>query len=197
MTFVKPAAGIVLVCSCMCLCAPRPVAQGVPVDAEQAALVEFNRRVNAYVTLHRTLEGPVPTPAVSADPAEIRAAMDALAARIVRARPFARMGDVITGDVSAIMREVIYRAFPGSGRELLAIIDEEQRGGSVPLPRVNSRWPEGAAFSMVPPKILEQLPRLPAELQYRFRRRHLVLWDMHADLIVDVLPNAIGRLTAP
>lgn len=197
MTLVKPAAGIIVVCSCMCLCAPRSGASGGQVDREQAALVEFNRRVNRYATLHRTLEGPVPTPAVSSDPAEIRAAMDTLAASIVRARPSARMGDVITGDATGIIRDVIQRTFKGSGRELLAIVEEEEAGGFVPLPRVNARWPEGAASSMVPPKILEQLPRLPQELQYRFRSRHLVLWDMHADLIVDVLPNAIGRVTTP
>lgn len=187
----------ILAC-CVFVCAPqRPRASQGQADTEQPALADFNRRVQAYATLHRTLEGPVPTPSVSSDPAEIRRAMDALAAQLVRARLFAKMGDVFTPQVAPIVRNLVRRSFAGSGRELLAIVQEEEAEGTPPVPRINTRWPEGAGFSLVPPKILAALPRLPDELQYRFRGRHLVLWDMHADLIVDVLPNVIQRVTIP
>jgi hypothetical protein len=42
----------------------------------------------------------------------------------------------------------------------------------------------------VPPQLIRALPQLPPELQYRIVGRALVLWDHHADLIVDVLPGA-------
>jgi hypothetical protein len=38
--------------------------------------------------------------------------------------------------------------------------------------------------------MLAVLPPLPAELQYRIVGRSLVLWDFHADLIVDIMPGA-------
>lgn len=47
----------------------------------------------------------------------------------------------------------------------------------------------------MPPKLLLALPLLPEELEYLFVNRDLVLWDWHADLIIDVLPNAIPRDT--
>ena len=36
-------------------------------------------------------------------------------------------------------------------------------------------------------------PPLPADLEYRLVDYYLVLWDAHADLILDVLPDAIPR----
>ena len=44
---------------------------------------------------------------------------------------------------------------------------------------------------MMPPDILHVLPPLPDELQYRLVDRDLVLIDMHADLVVDILPGAL------
>jgi hypothetical protein len=35
------------------------------------------------------------------------------------------------------------------------------------------------------------LPRLPADIEYRFVERHLILLDTRANLIVDRLPYAI------
>jgi hypothetical protein len=44
---------------------------------------------------------------------------------------------------------------------------------------------------MIPPSVLCSLPALPEELQFRFWDRSLLLWDYHANLIVDILPNAL------
>ena len=55
---------------------------------------------------------------------------------------------------------------------------------------VNDRW-RGTALTTMPPDLLAVLPPLPPELEYRFVHRDLVLWDVRADLIVDVLRDAI------
>jgi hypothetical protein len=47
------------------------------------------------------------------------------------------------------------------------------------------------ALTMMPPELLRLLPRLPAGLEYRFMDRDLILWDPHANLIVDFIPNAL------
>jgi hypothetical protein len=51
--------------------------------------------------------------------------------------------------------------------------------------------PEGVPLSFMPPRLLASLPPLPPEVQYRFIGRSLVLWDVHANLIVDFLPGAL------
>ena len=44
---------------------------------------------------------------------------------------------------------------------------------------------------MMPADVIVALPALPDVLQYRFVGRDLVLVDIEADLIVDVLPRAL------
>ena len=43
----------------------------------------------------------------------------------------------------------------------------------------------------VPPNILAALPRLPEDLEFRFVNRHMILLDVHANIIVDYVVNAI------
>jgi hypothetical protein len=45
----------------------------------------------------------------------------------------------------------------------------------------------------MPPQVLEGLPRLPDELEYRFLGDRLILMDVHARTIVDLIDNALGR----
>jgi len=45
----------------------------------------------------------------------------------------------------------------------------------------------------VPASVLVSLPPLPPELQYRFLRRHLILIDIGARIIVDYLPDVVPR----
>jgi hypothetical protein len=160
------------------------------VEMRQAALAGFEQGVADYVALHRRLEGPVPTNKVSDDLDQIRAAMDALAAKIQRERSGARRGEIFTTEASAAIRGLIRDACDGDFRRLLEIVQEEVEPG-VGMPRVHDRWPAGVAHAMVPPSVLRRLPALPGELEYAFIGPHMLLWDVHADLIVDVLPNAI------
>jgi hypothetical protein len=73
--------------------------------------------------------------------------------------------------------------------DLLAERDDEAAFGVGPVV-VNSRFPHGRGNAMWP-AMLAALPALPAELQYRFVDRELVLIDIDASLVVDVLPDAL------
>lgn len=155
---------------------------------DDAALAEFSAAVDAYVALHRQLEGPVPTIATSSDPDEIRRAIEALGAKIRGSRRTARAGDIFTPAVARVMRG---RIDAGCGGDVDAVYtsahDEAPR---LRRPVVNGHWP-GAAMTFMPPNVLCQLPTLPEELEYRFVNRDLVLWDAHADVIVDVMSGAL------
>ena len=73
-----------------------------------------------------------------------------------------------------------------------AILNDREEVDPIVVPRlqVNGRWPEAMPFNFVPPQLIAALPPLPEELQYRIIGRSLVLWDLHANLIVDFLPAA-------
>ena len=133
----------------------------------------------------------MPTVNVSTDPAEIRRAMAALAQRIRAERTRARQGDLFTPAVAAAFRRLILAGCAGDPEGLYAIANEENPYLKEWRPRVNASYPDRLPFSMMPPQVLCSLPEPPEELQFRFWDRYLILWDYHANLIVDVLPNAI------
>ena len=159
-------------------------------DQDRVAVSEFDRRVAEYVALHRWLEGPLPPLQVSEDIRVVRAAMDALASALRRARTNAHQGDIFTPAVARAFRARIAACLPPE--QMAAILSEREEADPrvVPALEVNMRWPDGMPFNFVPPQLIAALPTLPPELQYRIIGRSLVLWDPHADIIVDFLPGA-------
>lgn len=177
----------------LALLVAQPQAQpGTQDDA--AALADFARRVEAYAELHRCIEGPEPAIRVSADAAGILYAIESLGNRIRRARGTARPGDVFTPAIGGMIRRMIRDASEGRFAELLAIVQED--APVIPAATVNGRWPSDF-FPTMPVQVLWALPPLPDELEYRFIGRDLVLRDRYADVIVDVLPDAIPPITVP
>jgi hypothetical protein len=161
---------------------------------EIVATQGFEARVNDYVVLHRLLEGPLPPLRMTRDITTVQASMCELALRIQLARVNARQGDLITPDVAQMFRRRIVASLPPE--EWAAIFadnaeeEEDVRLGPPPALHVNTEWPEQVLFGFVPPQLLAMLPLLPPELQYRIIGNSLVLWDHHANLIVDFLPGA-------
>jgi len=180
--------------------------QAVPILQEIVATQAFEERVNQYVTLHRLLEGPLPALRTTRDMGQLQMTVRALALRIRMARADAHQGDLIRPDVARMFQHRIATCLPAA--EWAAILadnaaeaeeeDDEEEGvpAGPPAPlQVNMTWPEQELFGFVPPQLLAELPRLPAELQYRIIGNTLVLWDHHANLIVDFMPDAFAMLT--
>jgi hypothetical protein len=154
----------------------------------------FIQRVDEYVALHRRLEAPLPPEVITADPEALLAPRKALAAAIRTARADARQGDVFSPPADRYFRVLVAEALRKGGiTDMLAIVEDEN---AVHVPaRVNADYPAGRSISMMPPWLLAALPPLPEELRYEFVGRDLILWDVHAGLIVDFLPRAIPALT--
>ena len=159
------------------------------------ASLAFQQSVANYVSMHRRLEGPLPMPPASTDMRIVQAVMDELAAQIQAARQGARQGDIFTEAVARMFRRRIATCL--APEDLEAILAENQpeyeqpEGFVAPRLRVNAVWPPQIPFDFVPPQLLAALPALPPELQYRIVGRSLVLWDHHANLVVDFLPGAL------
>jgi hypothetical protein len=134
----------------------------------------------------------VPTVAISEDYAQVLAAIDALAAKIRAARKDARRGEIFTPAIDCWFRDMIDASLEGCDtRAILAWLNEENPPDVVLVPKINGRWPDGASHGPMPSKLLADLPRLPDELQYRILDGDLVLWDAHANLIVDFIRRVL------
>jgi hypothetical protein len=166
------------------------LAQAPRVNADAKTMADFEARVNAYAALHRKLEATLPDLPKEATPQQISAHQVPLARMIARARSGAKAGDIFTKDTRALFRRYLVRVFQGrEGAELKALIMDENPG-KLRL-QVNGPYPESVPLSTVPPQVLQALPKLPEDLQYRFIGDRLVLVDVHANTIVDVIEDAI------
>jgi hypothetical protein len=163
-----------------------------PTAMEDRAIAGFAAAVDHYVNLHRRLERSLPPEGMFDDPEDMFAAREALRFALVDARPTAREGNIFTPGIAEVIRHRLEAAIQEhnySPREVLAAINEERLPG-MPEPEVNGEYP-WMIGSTVWPTLLAALPPLPRELEYRFSDRNLVLLDVHANLVVDILPNAL------
>jgi hypothetical protein len=185
-TFVSTAAALLLVFGAAGLAAPD--------DAQLVSLRQFNAAIHQYVQLHRQIERQLPPFRAHSDAQDIIESSNAMASALQTARAAAHEGDIFTREVAAVLRIRVADALAARGflpEEMVASTLEEA-DEEAPLPVVNGRfpWRRGAAMW---PCVLDALPRLPHELQYRFIGRDLVLVDTHADVIVDILRSAVRR----
>jgi hypothetical protein len=61
----------------------------------------------------------------------------------------------------------------------------------MPRLRINHAYPEHVPLQSTPPTLLQNLPRLPPDIEYRIVGHDLTLLDAKANLIIDLIPNAI------
>jgi hypothetical protein len=155
-----------------------------------SALRDFQKRVDGYVLLHRTLEAGTPPRVITRDPVQIHAASDALAAAIIAARSNARQGDIFSPAVTRLFRERILLAIRDVNLD--DYLDDLYEGEDFRQFRavLHGRDPHCRVPQGLPLDLLWVLPELPSELEYRVFGRDFVLWDEHAALIVDFIPNA-------
>jgi hypothetical protein len=167
-------------------------AGGQKVNTDARVMAEFEARVKAYSELHRKLEPTLPDMPKEATPEQIKQRQMALAQQMAKARSGAQFGDIFTKETRALFRRYLARVFAGpQGADLKALIMDENPG-RLQL-HVNGRYPESVPLTTVPPQVLQSLPKLPEELEYRFIGDRLVLHDIHAHTIVDVIENAIPK----
>ena len=175
--------------------APRPSAEpsGTPaVNADAQAMATFEARVKEYAELHNKLEDKLPHLSKDSSPLEIDKHQREMARLVQEARANTREGDIFTPESQVVIKRLLQRVFGGpDGKELRAsIMDENPTPEAVKL-KVNDRYPDTVPLSTVPPQVLQGLPKLPDEMEFRFIGSHLVLLDVHAHIIVDIIRNAL------
>ena len=141
----------------------------------------FQARIAQYMALRRQAEERAPGPRVSRARAEIDGAADALAEAIRRARPHSAPGDIFAAGIAADFRQIIQ-----------TVVREKPLGVNLPDAHltVNGRF-DWNLDAVMPPFLIQALPPLPPELQYRLVGCDLVLVDIAAGLVIDLLPAAL------
>lgn len=152
----------------------------------RASLADFSARMDAYAELRSRLEQGLPALAVTDHPAEILRAETMLATRIRQARQGARRGDIFAKGIRAAFRQLLRDETNAGTCELIG----DDNPGEFSSP-VNGTYPKREPVSTVPASMLAVLPRLPADVQYRFLRHDLVLHDLRANVILDRMEEAI------
>ena len=154
----------------------------------EEALSVFENRVADYVGLHHECVRRIRRNGVERVSYEPSVFEETLGDTIRDARRGSRPGDILspalaTRILQLVRTDLASRAF----LEREAILEE------VPQVRVqvNDRYPPGAPLATTPPLLLARLPPLAPELQYRFLGRTLILLDVDANIIVDVIPDAL------
>ena len=151
---------------------------------------DFKKRIDAYIAVHNDAVKDVGALKETSDPAEIKAAQNALAPRIAAAPLMPSQGDIFTPEIRNRVRELLAPDLKGEdGRDAKEILKDDAPP-TVPF-KVNAKYPEGKPLPTVPAKLLLNLPPLPKQVEYRIIDQHLILRDVDADLIVDYMPNAI------
>ena len=164
-----------------------------PADAQ--ALATMNDRVKEYVELHQKIERSLPKLPDEATQEQIVRNQRAFEVLLRKARATAKPGDIFTPEARPVIKRLLAAVFGGpNGQQLKASIMDENPVDPVALKlTVNGRYPDTVPLATVPPQVLQTLPKLTEDLEYRFIGDWLILLDTHAHVIADFIDNALPK----
>jgi hypothetical protein len=162
------------------------------VNANAGTMKEFLKRVDGYVALHKKLEATLPPLPQQTTPQQIDVHERALAKLLQAGRKDAKPGDLLFPAMQRLVRTLLRPIFAGKdGLQIKGEILDNEYKGNVKL-AVNARYPDEVPVSTVPPQVLQGLPKMPEEFEYRFIQSSLILFDSHAHIIADFMERAFN-----
>ena len=155
----------------------------------------MNDRLKEYVDLHLKLERSLPKLPKEATPEQIDKNQRAFEKLMREARATAKPGDIFTPEARPVIKRLLATVFGGpDGKQLKASIMDENPVDPVALKlTVNGRYPDTVPLTTIPPQVLQTLPKLTEDLEYRFIGDWLILLDTHAHVIADFIDNALPK----
>jgi len=171
---------------------PELTADGQAVNAQGAATLEFKKRIEAYLKVHNEAEGKVPNLKRTDDPQEISDREKALAQTIMTLRANAQPGDIFAPEYQPYFIKIVQDDFKTrSAADRKALVNELPAKMKIDI---NTVYPTTMPLETFPPALLRKLPDLPPELEYRIVGRSLLLRDVKANLIVDILRDVVPTI---
>ena len=179
----------------LCLCtlalgalAQTPVTANVRSD-DIATQEDFESRVSKYYDLRNKLGGKDTQQTDSAQ--DVKARQDQLASKVRDQRATAKHEDIFSDKITELFKRQLKNSYRGgNGARITTSLAHAEPMPKMKL-RVNAAYPEQAPLQSTPPTILQNLPRLPKGLEYRFVGRDLILYDSATNLIVDYIHEAL------
>jgi len=164
-----------------------------PSACDAAAVAEFTAGVQEYLHVRDTAAGHLPPERLFEDPTEMLVEREAMRQAIRDARPNARAGDLFTPRAAATIRRIVAETAAAQNVDPSDIVRdlraERMHGAKRPVVNGGYDWRLGAWMWSA---LLQTLPPLPADLQYRIVSDDLVLIDVRASLVVDILEHAMA-----
>jgi hypothetical protein len=159
------------------------------VNRNSAIAADFEKRVADYMKMRQKAQAGLAVPKNTDSPEKIAEYQHALASKIRALRPDAKAGDIFTPEITDLFRYLVHLSLNSpDGEKIRKSYEHAEPLHGLRL-NVNQSYPDGVPLQSMPPSLLLNLPELPKELEYRFVGRELVLRDIAANLIVDVLPD--------
>ena len=161
-------------------------------NAQGAATLEFHNRIKNYLKTHNEAETKVPNLKRTDDPKEISDREALLGKAIQTLRANAQVGDIFAPEYQPYFIKIVQDDFAKrSAVDRKALINELPKNMKAD---VNTVYPTTLPLATFPAGLLRKLPDLPPELEYRFVGRSLILRDVKANLIVDVLRDVVPTI---
>jgi len=160
-----------------------------PVNQDSAIIVEFQKRVADYLQLRKETESKMTTLKPTGSVEKITDHEAELTRRIREARAGAKQGDIFTPPVAAEIKRLVAIAMRPDGKNIKSSLRHAE---PVALHlKVNESYPLRIPRQSTPPSLLENLPMLPPEIEYRLSGGDLVLLDAKANLVIDFIPSVL------
>jgi len=153
-----------------------------------SALEEYQARIAGYMKMHDKARAGIGRLKTTESPERIAHHEREMAHRIHEAREHVVQGNIFTPEIAAALRQVTEDA--RKGEDAATVHQSLRRSEPVVVElKVNRAYPKSVPLQTMPPSLLQVLPQLPADLEYRMVGHALVLRDRSANLIVDYLPD--------
>ena len=171
---------------------PGVTPDGEAVNAQGAATLEFRKQIDEYIKIHKEADSKVPSLRRTDDPQEIADREKALGQMIMTLRAGAKPGDIFAPEYQPYFVKIVQDDFKTrSAADRKALVAELPKNIKVDI---NTVYPTTLPLETFPPALLRKLPDLPPELEYRIVGRSLILRDVKANLIVDVLRDVVPTI---
>jgi len=166
------------------------VASGGPVNRDSKIIADFERRVSDYVQLHNRARSSLPPEKPTESPDVVVSREHDLAGKIRALRPNARHGVIFDQPSRAEFRRLVKISSEGANGARIRTSLAHSEPVDAPI-RVNGSYPSNMALQSTPSTLLQNLPPLPKEVEYRVLGKKLILRDIEANLIVDYTDDVI------
>lgn len=175
----------------------RDTAESAQTPASRPVLVEFLSRVESYAALRRAVaQNAPPTTIPTVDVAQILETRAQFVDGLRSARAESVKGEIFTPAIEAEFRRLLFLELGGT-EGLAALKHMRDDAPAEFVLGVNVSYPADEPRGAMSAGVLQQLPTLPARLEYRFVGPHLLLFDVDGNIIVDFITDAIPRSLLP